>query len=152
MLLFDLYNCVYTADGCAEPFSVQGHYSQLCSIKSIPGYNSILVTLTVIYLTVTKFIPLMFFVLGYALFNILNMWIFMISNDVLVTCIICVIQSTNCQSQSYLMTDSQFPKLSECQTSILDPRPIFLSPPWKISSDICIYFIWSALSDTRTGL
>jgi hypothetical protein len=48
--------------------------------------------------------------------------------------------SSQSQSQSYLTTESQLTSLSWCQATILDPWPIFLSPPRKLSSDSCIYF------------
>jgi hypothetical protein len=50
------------------------------------------------------------------------------------------------QSQSYLMTDGQTDPVSG---HYWDPRPIFLSLPWKLSSGIGSFLVWGALSDVR---
>jgi hypothetical protein len=53
-------------------------------------------------------------------------------------------QLNRSQGQHYLTTDGQSACLSWCQAIIWERRPIFLSFPWKLSSDICgsCYPLW----------
>jgi hypothetical protein len=58
----------------------------------------------------------------------------------------------NATSQSYLTTDGKPVSLSWCQGTIWDPRTIFLSGKWKLSSDTCDFVKWGALYDKSVDL
>jgi hypothetical protein len=67
---FQAFNLINLHVICTGIFLVQNGYGRLCPIKSSSGYNCILLTLTGICLTVSKFNPLIFSVLGFAFSNI----------------------------------------------------------------------------------
>jgi hypothetical protein len=61
--------------------SVQAEDSRSCSFLNNLGYNGSLVIWTVVCLTATKFNPLVLSVLGFALSNIANIYIFVVLYD-----------------------------------------------------------------------
>jgi hypothetical protein len=70
--------CIYNI---YKPLSVQALYSRSCPIISLSCYNGSLVPWTVACLTAAKSKPLIFLVSGFALYNVANIYIFIILYD-----------------------------------------------------------------------
>jgi hypothetical protein len=54
--------------------------------------------------------------------------------------------------QCYLTNDGQSASLSWYEATLWDPQPVFLSPPQKLTTYICGFLVWGALSDERMNL
>jgi hypothetical protein len=126
-------------------------------VNSSLHYNDSLVTWTVIHMTAAKFNLLIFSVLGFALSNVTNIFIFLILDGFcLLTAWFCyaiisvrhlgsLVHIANRRSRSHITTDGQFVLASSSFWSRW-PDVTFI---WVT---IYLFFMQGALSDERTGL